>query len=228
MRVASNDGGVLGIEYDWLGNGDASPPNSNYSFDSYDLWVNFQDGSTGGATSWSWTFGDGQNGTGSSVRHRYQTPGSYSACLMASNSGGADPTPFCTTVVVSTVPSVTVLSNGGLGLDGDALDDLAISSTGCTPIPKRLIAMLGAQTAQLSKDYRQISIADMGSAVFVDGDACVGGALLDEYRDYRSGFLVRSTGGFTYRMWIADSTAQGARFRYDLIASPQIFSSSFE
>jgi hypothetical protein len=54
MRISANGGGALGIEYAWLGTGDPAPPQSSYTFDTYDLWANFSETSTGGATSWSW------------------------------------------------------------------------------------------------------------------------------------------------------------------------------
>jgi hypothetical protein len=131
-------------------------------------------------------------------------------------------------VVVATVPGVSVSANGSLELDGDSINDLSFASAGCEPIPNLMTALPGTLTAQLSKDYRLITVADLGSAVFLSGDFCVGSASLEEYRDYLSGFLVRTSSGATYRMWIADSTAQGVRLQYALLASSQIFSSGFE
>lgn len=50
----------------------------------------FQDQSTGGATSWRWTFGDGSTSTLQNPTHVYTTPGTYSVRLRACNTFGCD------------------------------------------------------------------------------------------------------------------------------------------
>jgi uncharacterized repeat protein (TIGR01451 family) len=53
------------------------------------LSVNFTDTSTGGvATSWTWTFGDGNTSAAQNPANIYINPGAYSAQLIASNGGG--------------------------------------------------------------------------------------------------------------------------------------------
>ncbi len=47
----------------------------------------FSDQSTGGATAWSWKFGDGATASGSTASHVYATAGSYNVTLTASGGG---------------------------------------------------------------------------------------------------------------------------------------------
>jgi trimeric autotransporter adhesin len=49
------------------------------------LAVQFTDTSTGGPTSWSWTFGDGGTSTLQSPSHTYAAPGTYTVALTVSN-----------------------------------------------------------------------------------------------------------------------------------------------
>ncbi len=55
----------------------------------YPLNVSFTDQSTG-ATSWSWTFGDGGTSTQQNPSHNYTSPGAYSVALTVTNSCGND------------------------------------------------------------------------------------------------------------------------------------------
>src|SRR5439155_24224497 len=52
------------------------------------LSVAFTDTSTGAPTGWSWSFGDGGTSTAQNPTHVYQSPGTYSVALTASNGGG--------------------------------------------------------------------------------------------------------------------------------------------
>ena len=54
------------------------------------LTVNFTDQSTGGPTSWSWDFGDGNTSTAQNPSHTYNTTGTYTVSLIATNSCGND------------------------------------------------------------------------------------------------------------------------------------------
>ncbi len=51
--------------------------------------VRFHDLSTGGPTSWSWSFGDGGSAGGSDPTHAYAEAGSYTVTLTASNDAGS-------------------------------------------------------------------------------------------------------------------------------------------
>jgi PKD repeat protein len=56
-----------------------------FQFIANGLDVAFQDLSTGSATSWHWTFGDGNESDAQSPNHGYSQPGNYFVCLELSN-----------------------------------------------------------------------------------------------------------------------------------------------
>ncbi|MBN1431742.1 MAG: PKD domain-containing protein [Methanomicrobiaceae archaeon] len=66
------------------------------------LVVTFTDLSTGGPTSWSWDFGDGQNSTDQNPVHTYSSPGTYTVILNASNLYGSDEMEKTGYIVVNT------------------------------------------------------------------------------------------------------------------------------
>jgi PKD repeat protein len=51
--------------------------------------VQFTDASTGGPTSWSWNFGDGQSSTQQNPTHVYGGPGPFTVTLTAANASGS-------------------------------------------------------------------------------------------------------------------------------------------
>jgi PKD repeat protein len=228
LRVLANSGGTISLEYDWLGTGDLVPPDSAFTENSYDLWVNFTNTSTGGPTAYSWNFDDGQSSAQASPRHRFGSAGTYNVCLTASNGGGADPTPQCSNITVSEVAGPFIPANSAIDLDGDSINDFGISSTGCTPIPNRFIPLNGARHAQIAEDYRLITLASAEGQTFSTSDACVGAFDADEYRDYRSGFLILTSQLNLIRIWIADSTVSGVRIEYGPLGNLLIFRDGFE
>jgi len=79
------------------------------------LVVTFTDQSTGNPTSWHWDFGDGTTYDGQNPPpHTYQA-GTYTACLTVNNDHGCSDQPHCETILVDSLPtlsvSTTVLSN---------------------------------------------------------------------------------------------------------------------
>jgi PKD repeat protein len=54
------------------------------------LALNFTDGSTGGITSWSWKFGDGQSSSTRNPAHVYSNAGTYTVSLTVTGPGGTD------------------------------------------------------------------------------------------------------------------------------------------
>ena len=54
------------------------------------LAVSFTDASTGNATAYAWTFGDGGSSSAQNPSHVYATPGTYTASLTVSGPGGSD------------------------------------------------------------------------------------------------------------------------------------------
>ncbi|AOT03012.1 PKD domain-containing protein [Arthrobacter sp. U41] len=76
------------------------------------LTVNFTDTSTGSPTSWAWDFGDGGTATTQNPSHVYDTAGSYTAKLTATNSAGATSSTKTITVnPASTSPGINARSS---------------------------------------------------------------------------------------------------------------------
>src|ERR1044072_2699679 len=64
-------------------------PAANFSFAVSGLTANFTDTSTGGPTSWSWSFGDSGTSTVQNPSHVYAIAGTYTVTLVATNAGGS-------------------------------------------------------------------------------------------------------------------------------------------
>ena len=88
------------------------------------LTVAFTDASAGGATSWSWDFGDGGTSGERNPSHTYQAAGDFTVVLTVANDGGSD--------TETDVDCVSVSPAAG----GDApLADFSVSTTsGLTPL----------------------------------------------------------------------------------------------
>ena len=86
------------------------------------LAVQFTDASTGGPTTWSWTFGDGGASATQNPSHSYAAAGTYTVSLTARNAGGSAATtrvvtvaPLCTITAVTLTQSPFGLTIGGTG-----------------------------------------------------------------------------------------------------------------
>jgi len=77
--------------------------------------VQFTDTSAGGAATWSWTFGDGQNSNSQSPVHTFDQPGQYPVTLTASNGGGQSQTQLM--VDVSPEDTLRLLAGAGHSFD---------------------------------------------------------------------------------------------------------------
>jgi PKD repeat protein len=75
------------------------------------LTVNFTDASTGNPTSWLWNFGDGNTSSQQNPSYTYNTPGTYTVSLVATNVNGSD------TYSVEDLISVYVNPSVNLGED---------------------------------------------------------------------------------------------------------------
>ncbi|WP_240459839.1 PKD domain-containing protein, partial [Arthrobacter pascens] len=77
------------------------------------LTVNFTDTSTGNPTSWAWEFGDGGTATAQNPSHVYDTAGTYTARLTATNTAGSDTSTRTITVNAGggTPPGITLRSS---------------------------------------------------------------------------------------------------------------------
>ncbi len=83
-------------------------PSSNFTYGIDGLTVTFDEQSTGGASDWTWNFGDGSSSTEASPIHTYSEPGTYTTCLSVSSVCGADQ--FCTDITVFCATPVTAFS----------------------------------------------------------------------------------------------------------------------
>lgn len=77
-----------------------APPSTAFTFTANQLQVTFNN-TTSGATSYSWSFGDGNLDTQQNPTHTYAVPGAYTVCLTATNACGTDTT--CSTVNVTVI-----------------------------------------------------------------------------------------------------------------------------
>jgi kumamolisin len=74
------------------------------------LQVVFTDSSTNNPTSWAWTFGlTGATSTAQNPTYTYQTPGTYSVTLVASNAAGSNTITLTNYIIVQGPPLPTVL-----------------------------------------------------------------------------------------------------------------------
>ncbi len=105
------------------------------------LQVTFQDQSTNTPTAWSWDFGDGGSDTVQNPQHTYQTAGSYTVTLTASNAGGSNTAskPAYVTVGVLHTLSVTaradqfIVSSGAtVNLTATVTDSLGHNVASCS------------------------------------------------------------------------------------------------
>jgi PKD repeat protein len=93
-----------------------SAPLSAFNSSTADATVTFDNGSTG-ATTYAWTFGDGNTSTMENPTHTYQDDGTYEVILIVTNNCGTSET--SETVVIATLP------NAGFSMDVNA---------GCGPL----------------------------------------------------------------------------------------------
>ncbi|MXX74744.1 MAG: PKD domain-containing protein [Holophagales bacterium] len=65
-------------------------PRADFTFNTRNLLVAFEDTTDGRTTSWLWTFGDGNTSTRQNPTHTYDQPGTYAVTFRATNSLGSD------------------------------------------------------------------------------------------------------------------------------------------
>lgn len=81
-----------------------SPPMANFKSNLTNTCagtIQFSDLSTGGATSWLWNFGDGNTSTQRNPLHTYQTNGTYTVSLTATNNFGPNTKTITSMIVVN-------------------------------------------------------------------------------------------------------------------------------
>ena len=100
VNLSSSGGGTGGGD-------DTSYPTASFTYDYYDNFeIDFYNNSLD-ATSYSWSFGDGQSSTEEDPTHRYSSPGTYTVTLTARNSKGSHQ---ATTKITITKPAYTYFS----------------------------------------------------------------------------------------------------------------------
>jgi PKD repeat protein len=90
-------------------------PVSGFTTQSNGLSINLIDQSTGGATAWSWSFGNGSTASTQNPSFTYPQPGTYTVCLIASSACGVGQE-FCQNVTVSCAPPTAGFSGQSNGL----------------------------------------------------------------------------------------------------------------
>jgi PKD repeat protein/C1A family cysteine protease len=109
-----------------------TPPNANFTASPTSgcgtLNVQFTDASSANTDSWFWDFGDGQTSPLESPLHTYNTPGTYTVSLTATNTIGTDIKTMTDYIVVGTIPTAVTVSGGGTQCGGTML----ISASGGT------------------------------------------------------------------------------------------------
>ncbi|MCE3277987.1 MAG: domain containing protein [Bacteroidetes bacterium] len=96
----------------------SSPPSAAFDTTSSGFSYNFIDLSTGGASAWTWDFGDGSSSTQQNPTHGYSANGLQTVCLTAINTTGCADT-SCMTIAVDAldyinIPNVFTPDNDGI------------------------------------------------------------------------------------------------------------------
>jgi PKD repeat protein len=89
------------------------PPQAAFDFQGSGLAVTFADRSTGGPTSWTWTFGDGAASTQQNPTHVYGAAGTYNVTLVAANAAGQSSASKFVTVPAGTAPQANFTFQAG-------------------------------------------------------------------------------------------------------------------
>lgn len=101
---------------------------SSFSYATTDLTSQFTDTSTGGATSWTWAFGDGTSSTAQSPSHTYPMAGTYAVKLTATRSSdGAQ------SAVTQSVTLTAQTQSSGTSTEGTPTTDSGVTPTPPTP-----------------------------------------------------------------------------------------------
>ncbi|MBX2958383.1 MAG: PKD domain-containing protein [Flavobacteriales bacterium] len=100
-----------------------SAPVANFSVDATTIClgesVDFTDLSSNSPTSWLWNFGDGGMSASQNTTYTYNTPGTYTVTLTATNASGSDDEVKTNLIVVSPLPSVITSSTNETCLKND-------------------------------------------------------------------------------------------------------------
>ena len=217
-KVKINSYGFRTVNMTWetLSCSTDPPPDSSFTFTTYDWIAFFTDTSTGSPTMWSWDFGDGSSSTSQSPPHFYSSAGSRTVTLTAENAGGADPTPASQSVNVTTRPSTTLTAGQTIDFDGDGVQDLqAVNVSGCSgALVWRVIN--GATWGAASEDYRTVTADDIADhPITSTGDFCTQEGL-DGLGDTR---FIQTSGPSVAKFWSPVMDGSGNRIEHEVLTS---------
>jgi beta propeller repeat protein len=128
------------------------------------LAVQFEDASTGGPLSWSWSFGDGGLSSARSPVHVYQAPGTYTVSLTVANGAGENTTVrtdyvtvsdllvagFTANVTAGAVPLAVLFEDASTGDPASWSWDFGDGRTSTVPDPVHVFESPGTYTVSLT------------------------------------------------------------------------------
>jgi PKD repeat protein len=170
------------------------------------LTVQFTDTSTGGATSWSWDFGDGHTSTAQNPSHLYTDPGTFTVTLTASNSNGSSTASTVVEASAPPTPGTNLLPNpdfetdtDGWNTNGFAAVTLERASDGHSGSWSAKITNTGTSTVSNTLNdspnaVPRSSIGTYTASIWVRSDTATAGAKLYlRIREYQAATKVAET-----------------------------------
>lgn len=185
------------------------PPDSSFTFTTYDQIAWFTDTSTNTPSSWSWDFNGESSSTNQNPSYFFATAGSKTVSLTASNTSTG--TTAMENVVLTQRPSTTATVGNGWDLDGDTTDDInLISPDGCGGNATFQMAG-GATRAGLGQDYRNVGVPDIPASITGTGNFCTPEGVNGLF----DGFFVNTSGGAVYKFWAPEVSSGSARLEFE-------------
>ena len=177
--------GAFGTGFSGFGVGIYNPgapsvPTANFTASSTTICeggsVTFSDLSGGTPTSWSWTFGDGGTSTAQNPTYVYNTAGTYTVILTATNSQGSDSqtlTSYITVTAGSTssqtidiCPGESVTVGTSTYTSGGIYTDVLTAANGCDSTVTTTINMLSATSNTQNVEICQGSSYSIGGNTY--------------------------------------------------------------
>ena len=192
--------------------GPTTPPTTSWTFTTYDLIAFFTDTSTGRPSAWSWDFGDTNTSTSQNPSYFYQSAGTRTVSMTASNTIGSG-SAVDQSVGVAKRTSMTMATGGTVDLDGDGNDDLqAIAQVGCAG-DLNLRVINGSTWAGASEDYRTVDGADIPVSITGTSDFCSA----DEVAGLSDTRFVQNSVGDVMKFWTPEVTGSLIRLETDVV-----------
>jgi hypothetical protein len=138
----------LGVEEGSPCEGMLGPPTALYDYEAAALAVTFEDQTVVNPHAWHWTFGDGVTSSEQHPQHTYAVPGTYTACLSASNLFGNDT--YCREIKVETTSIHTLGSVSGMKVVPNPASDQVVIELAEAEGTVYLYDLVGRQAATIS------------------------------------------------------------------------------